>query len=86
MSFVCSDSCEICTTKKKCSRNAQANYLFQTQLMQSVVGSKVILWNFQCVKCLDKHAEHWYKMMEEKAGVERQNYKEGFERMSVPAA
>ena len=45
-----------------------------------------MLWNFQCVECLDKHVEHWNKMMEEKAGVERQNYKEGFERMSVPAA
>ena len=28
----------------------------------------------------------WNKMMEEKAGIERQNSKKGFERMSMPAA
>ena len=33
-------------------RNAQANYLFQ-----SISGSKVMLWNFESVKCLDKHVE-----------------------------
>ena len=33
-----------------CSQNALANYLFQ-----SIMGSKAILWNFQCVESLDKH-------------------------------
>ena len=28
----------------------------------------------------------WNKMMEEKAGVERQNSKKGFERISMPPA
>ena len=62
--------------EKKRSRNAQANHFFQ-----SISGSNAMLWNFQFLKCLDKH-----KMMEEKAGVERQNSKRGFERMRMPAA
>ena len=42
-------------------QNAQANHLFQ-----SILGSKAMLWNFQWVKCLDKH--------------ERQNSKKRFEK------
>ena len=50
-----------------------------------------MLWNFQCVKCLDEHADSlWNKNRlqddEEKAGVAKQNSKKGFEKMSMPAA
>ena len=37
---------------------------------------------FQCVKA---GTNMWNKMMEEKVGVERQNSKKGFERMSMSA-
>ena len=47
-------------------------------------GSKALLWNFQCVKCLDKHVKQ-DGGREEKAEVERQSSKKGFERMSMPA-
>ena len=48
-------------------------------------GSKALLWNFQCVKCLDKHVKQ-DGGREEKAEVERQSSKKGFERMSMPEA
>ena len=34
-----------------------------------------MLWNFQCVKCLDKHVQQDYGR---KSGVERQHCKKGF--------
>ena len=33
-------------------RQFEANHLFQ-----SISGSKAMLWNFQSVKCFDKHVE-----------------------------
>ena len=38
--------------EKKCLQNAQTNHLFQ-----SISCSKAMLWNFHCIKCLDKHVE-----------------------------
>ena len=38
------------TAREKSLQNAQVNHLF-------VLGSKAMLWNFQCVKCMDKHVE-----------------------------
>ena len=52
MSFVRSNSCENGITKETCLQNAQENHL-----LQSVLGSKAIDWNFQSVKYLDELVE-----------------------------
>ena len=77
MSFVCSDSCEKGIAKeKKCLRNAQTNHLFQC-----MSDSKEMHWNFQSVKCLGELVE---QCDGEKAGVEKQNSKKGFEKNEHP--
>ena len=53
--------------KRKVHTKDQANHLFQ-----SISGSKTLLWNFQCVICLDKHVE---QNDGRKSWVERQNSK-----------
>ena len=44
-----SDLCENCFFSLQ---NAQANHPFQ-----SISGSKAMLWNLQCVECMDKYVE-----------------------------
>ena len=78
MSFVCSDSCEIGITREKVLAKCSGKLPFLDYL-----GFQSELWNFQCVKCLDKHVE---QDDGRKSGAERQNSKKGSERMRMPAA
>ena len=70
---------KIAEQEKKSLQDAQANHLFQ-----GISGSKAILWNFQCVKCMDKHT--WNKMIEQKAGLRGRIPRKDSKRMSMPAA
>ena len=55
MSFVCSDPCENGITREKVFAKCSCKSPFSVYL--GTLGSKAMFWNFQYVKCLDKHVE-----------------------------
>ena len=79
MSFVFSDPCENGITREKvlakCSGKSPLSEHLGFQSDASGIFNASNAWT-----------NMWNKMMKEKAGAERQNFKKGFDRMSMPAA
>ena len=78
MSFICSDSCEIGILREKVLAKCACKLPFSEYR-----GYQSDALEFSIYQLLGQ--TFWNKMMEEKAGAERQNSKRGFERMSMPA-